>query len=186
MVTAAAARNNAPIFYERRKPRSVAAVYDKVRHHIDRPIEAYAHLEEARAWAAAWTETIETRSNHLVGAVPAPQRKPESDSPGDVPTIQFAALEPPPLPTAEDFGHFVSPDTASTGTAEDSDHMATLIAALPDEISAASPESGHTVSAARIGGRMPPPAGALVPAVAGTGPFRWLFGSMRSLFGESA
>jgi hypothetical protein len=178
VVTAAAARNNAQIFYERRKARSVAAVYDRVRHHIDRPIEAYAHLEEARAWAAAWTETIETGTNRLVGAVPAPGRKP-----GLAQMIQLAELEPPPAPTAKDFGRSARQEL-------DAD-VAALVAALPDELppapQLAALELDHiAVSAARIRGQMPPPAGAVVPAAAGTGPLRWLFGSLRTLLGESA
>lgn len=167
-VTAAAARNNAPIFYERRKARSVAAVYEKIRGHIERPIAVYAHLEDARAWAAAWTETIETGAHHLVGAVPPPARKPATE-----PRIEIAiAVEPPPPPAREEF-------LAAATDAEPPE-----IAPAPDADPTALDLDGAAVSAARLHGPLPPPAGAIVPAVAGTGPLRWLAGSLRTLFGQ--
>lgn len=100
-ITANAARNNATIFYDsRRHVRSVAAVYDVIRTTIDRPAQAYAHLEDARAYAAAWTENIETSTDRVVGAVPPPAAKPAEPAPVAVAQAETAgaARFVPPVP----------------------------------------------------------------------------------------
>ncbi|MDR3435886.1 transglycosylase SLT domain-containing protein [Telmatospirillum sp.] len=60
-----AARKNPSVFYDTdHSPRSVAAVYDKIHHSIDRPMKQYAELEPGSSATAA-TEPTASRHGHV-------------------------------------------------------------------------------------------------------------------------
>ncbi len=216
-VNSAAARNNAPIFYDkRRRARTVAQVYDMVHDIIDRPMEHFAHLEDARAWAAAWTETIETGSNRVIATMP-PRR---FEAPPPPPTakpdygVQMAADHFPPVPAPKPSaqvllaGRFVPPVPAAKPDPSAPPPPAFVQYAMafgppppPLALPGDAPPSRAVeptpavmtlafddlaVSAARIERPMPPPAGAAVPEIARPRPFGWFLAPLRELFGRDA
>ena len=179
-VVPAAARNNPSIFYDHGKPRTVAAVYARVRDSVAAPLASYTRLAAATPSEPAAAATPHPHPHRAkpspLAQIPPPRPKPEAPPiPDLVPPATLVADAGPPAPAlpAPPFpppafpppAFPPSPDTPARDTAERLDPL--------DVTALASAETGD--GKATVSRPMPPS-----PHRAGEAPVVRL---LRSLFG---
>ncbi len=100
-----AAHKNRSVFYDHNKsPRSVAAVYDRIHHAIERPMRQYAQLEERTTEQAGQDSAHHHHHHHLHGASKIAAAKADTPWPFETgqwpPTYVPAEVGPAPIAKA--------------------------------------------------------------------------------------